>query len=232
MLTDKKKTKLVDVMKRDEEIFYSFGVTLDENFLILEGIEIESKETSVKIKKAKSRKKKGKKKEPSDDEYEMIETNKHVLYLWECGMDGEFTLKNQVDFDSVHHEHDFLTNIWCVQVPGKTNEHLVCGVTQFTQTFHSYKIKNGALEKYGEPIKLKDKGKFKCAKFFQNGFYCLGGDKYIHFAKINTEEDKKKHTASVAGDANVVSISSGKTKKTKGLSVGIKKRKKRRGGFL
>ena len=116
LLNKKKKTKLVDVLKRDEEIFYSFGVTVDENYLVLEGIEIDSVETDVKIPKSKSnkRKKKGKKAAPSDDEYEMEHTNKHVLYVWECGMDGEFSLKSQIDFDSLHAEHDFLTNIWCV----------------------------------------------------------------------------------------------------------------------
>jgi hypothetical protein len=40
MLNQGKKTKVVDILKRDEELFYSFGVTLDENYLIIEGIEI------------------------------------------------------------------------------------------------------------------------------------------------------------------------------------------------
>jgi hypothetical protein len=180
-------------MKRDEEIFYSFGVTIDENFLILEGIEIESVESTVKVKKAKKKSRGRKKKKAaveSDDEFEMIHTNKHILYVWECGMTGEFTLKSQIGFDSPHSEHDFLTNIWCVQVAGKKNEYLVCGVTQLSQTFHSYRLVNGTIEKYGEPIKLKDKGSFKCAKFFQNGFYCLGGDKFVHFAKIKSEDER------------------------------------------
>lgn len=56
------KTKIIDVMKRDSELFYSFGITLDENYLILEGIEIEKVETDKKIRKQKKKTKKRKRK--------------------------------------------------------------------------------------------------------------------------------------------------------------------------
>ena len=114
-MSDKKQTKVVDVLKRDNETFYSFGITPDEKFLIIEAIEITTEVIKSGNKLDKIKKTRGKKEEPTEKNVEFIGTNKHVLYVWECGMDGEFVLRSQIGFQTSCQDFDNLTNIWCIE---------------------------------------------------------------------------------------------------------------------
>lgn len=226
---DASQNKVQDILKRDEETFYSFEVSPDQRFLVTQSVILQYEERKIEKKAAKAKKKTQKKSQAgdSDDDYEMVWVNKHVVYLWEHSGNGEFRLRDQQEFDTLGENHDYFASIQTLELGEKPNQFLAIGVTKRTRSLYSYIINDGRLQAYDEPFEVKKQGVVKSFNKSPDGFYCLGGDHHIPYIRIremtqmnNTVAQKPKPIVVESDD------SSPKNKKTVGaLSVGISRKK-------
>ena len=195
----------------DEELFYAFGISEDENYLVLEGI----------------------KKDPKDENL-----NNHRLYVYKADIDGKLNLISTkkkdpgLSFDSHSADYNFMIDIF-VRVKNSSKgkaSYTISGVSSSTKELRTFELKDDQVTILEEGVKIKDAaGDLKCAKFFEKGFYCLGGDEFIHY--IEEKEVKSQGGGSRASDSGGGG-KGGATKggATKGLNVGIRRKKRR--GFL
>lgn len=191
LINSDSKAVVIDVLKRDDEMFYSFGISIDENYLAFEGILIED-----------------------------AVINKKVLYVYQMNIDGELEEKCRFEYESKCEDYDFMSNINIIPFRDNRDEYLITGVSMRTRTFYSFLLRKNNIEKFKEEIELKKEGIIKCAKYYHNGMFCVGGDDCVTYVEVSQEEDTE-------GDERLKKKVSGVSSK---LNVGI--RRKMRKGFL
>ena len=102
-----------------------------------------------------------------------------------------------------------------------------------SRKFFSFLMKKEKLSVYEEEYELKEKGRIKAVVGYQKGWYCIGGDGFVHFVEFKEDggdDGKGKGKGKDVGKKGRKKGGSSK-KSTGALSVGIQGRRRRK-GFL
>lgn len=134
-------------------------------------------------------------------------------------IDGDLEQVCSLAYETRSEEYDFMTKIYINHHRRhKRDQYIITGVSKHSRLFYSFLLRNGVVEEFAEPFEVKDNGMIKCAKWFQKGIYCIGGDDNVTYVEVKEEkEGSDKGTKKSVGGLSR-------------LNIGIKR--KRRKGFL